>query len=82
MRTTTSAASGLRASAPAKTNPINRLETITLSSFLKHQRSAAVATRKWDHPHSYPSVDSARVWPQQITNTAQADWPGNRQSLD
>jgi hypothetical protein len=52
MRTTTSAASGLRASAPAKINPINRLGTITLSSFLKHQagkRSAGAATKHLDH---------------------------------
>jgi hypothetical protein len=33
MRTTTSAAAALKTIAPAKTNPINRFETIILLSF-------------------------------------------------
>jgi hypothetical protein len=35
MRTTTSAAAALKASAPAKTKPINRFKTISLLSLLK-----------------------------------------------
>jgi hypothetical protein len=44
MRTTTSVAAALKTSAPAKNNPMNRLETIPVLSFSSYQ----AATRSND----------------------------------
>jgi predicted lipoprotein with Yx(FWY)xxD motif len=44
MRTTTSAAAAVKASAPAKTNPITRFKTIILFSFYRYNKAANQAS--------------------------------------
>ena len=93
MRTTTSAASGLRASAPAKTNPINRLGNITRSPILKcrttneskrHVRPSSSPPNEgttWTQLHRSSSFITARAWPRANAQHATSRLRGHRQNL-